>query len=1575
MNFKKSNLLFKSFSNPIKLGISLAIVALNSEASRVRGDVDYQYFRDFGENKGLFSIGATNIHIFDKNGQDVGIMLKDNIPMPDLKTANKNGAFANLIDPSFITSVRHNVGYSQVLFGGEDTNPDSHHFSYLLVNRNNFPDEWDGVTYSNPQDKDYHIPRLHKMVTEVAPAELTDVLTPNGKENTKILTDLTRFPLYIRVGSGKQEVQESAEDNSKTISLSSAYKYVIGGVTHTMSEANATNVVANGTITPEGKRITDKPITLFGSIYGPMVSYGRSGDSGSALLGYDAQKKKWVIVGVLKSDYGYGNIWSLSRPSYVNAIQERAKAGTIQNTQQNQVWEWSVDALHPETSSIKAGESTALAVPLRNESLKSQDTDKERPSLDYGKSVIFDGVDGGVLLVKDNINAGAGALYFNTNFTVKPETNQTWLGGGVLVAKDKTVTWKIANPEGDRLSKLGTGTLLVQGVGNNLGDISIGDGTVILDQQEDEQGRKQAFNQVGVVSGRPTLILQSADQIDPNKLYFGFRGGRLDLNGNDLSFKRIQHSDDGATVVNHRTDKSSNLTLTGVTVSEQDLTWGNWGKAGSDIYEYAISGRKDYFALKSGGKAGSYYPTNQASSDSWEYLGSDRAAAIQTIIDRKNAQQTLTAFAGYFGEKASDKTNGGLNVNYQPVVEESTLLLTGGMNLNGDFSAKGGKVVLEGVPTPHARDVLNNREVIFDDDWINRDFSAKTISVSNKANFTVGRNVSSLNANINANDNAILNLGYQAGQTVCLRSDHTGEVSCDMPTYSEETLNSIPRMALAGDISLSQQSRLNLGKTDFTGSIQAANTTQTSLSKESHWTLTGNSTLGNLNLAEGSQITLSQNDKPFNTLTVNGDLSGNGKFYYRTNFSTLNSDKVVVNGKASGNHLLVVNDIGNEPQRSKDRLTLITANSSENLTVTLQNSYADIGAYRYNLIQEGSTFRLYNPIVEKEIAEEERKAAEEQARREAEAKRLEEERKAAEEQARREAEAKRLEEERKAAEEQARREAEAKRLEEERKAAEEQARREAEAKRLEEERKAAEEQARREAEAKRLEEERKAAEEQARREAEAKRLEEERKAAEEQARREAEAKRLEEERKAAEEQARREAEAKRLEEERKAAEEQARREVEAKRLEEERKAAEEQARREAEAKRLEEERKATEEQARREAEAKRLEEERKAAEEQARREAEAKRLEEERKAAEEQARREAEAKRLEEERKAAEEQARREAEAKRLEEERKATEEQARREAEAKRLEEERKKAELDRLKQAQLVSGVSNTALSELSAQGNAILRSDQHLNQRLLQEGGEQTQVWTNVDYQEADYQSDNYRVYKQHSNYTELGVESAVNEQGISLGTIVSQTRGNIDYENASGKMTYSQATVYAKVQSESGLFVAADIGYGRSNNLITLDEQRADFKRNIVSFGATLGKKWALGYLDLKAIAGVRYHHLTAADYELKGRAVHTRALDFVNYHAGAELSKTWQWNTLSISPSLALYYFDASRKTFNNAVTVNNNVLQQQFNRGWQYQAGLNLNMGAWSVGTTFFYENGDESSHSRQFGLKVGYRF
>lgn len=75
--------------------------------------------------------------------------------------------------------------------------------------------------------------------------------------------------------------------------------------------------------------------------------------------------------------------------------------------------------------------------------------------------------------------------------------------------------------------------------------LKVGDGTVILKQQADANNKVKAFSQVGIVSGRSTVVLNDDKQVDPNSIYFGFRGGRLDLNGNSLKFDHIRNIDEG----------------------------------------------------------------------------------------------------------------------------------------------------------------------------------------------------------------------------------------------------------------------------------------------------------------------------------------------------------------------------------------------------------------------------------------------------------------------------------------------------------------------------------------------------------------------------------------------------------------------------------------------------------------------------------------------------------------------------------------------------------------------------------------------------------------------------------------------------------------------------------------------------------------------------------------------------------------------------------------------------------------------------------------------------------------------
>ncbi|WP_159315000.1 S6 family peptidase, partial [Klebsiella pneumoniae] len=87
--------------------------------------------------------------------------------------------------------------------------------------------------------------------------------------------------------------------------------------------------------------------------------------------------------------------------------------------------------------------------------------------------------------------------------------------------------------KGDNLHKLGEGTLLVSAKGVNEGGLKVGDGITILNQKADERGNIQAFSSVNIASGRPSVILGDNKQINPDNIAWGYRGGVLDINGND----------------------------------------------------------------------------------------------------------------------------------------------------------------------------------------------------------------------------------------------------------------------------------------------------------------------------------------------------------------------------------------------------------------------------------------------------------------------------------------------------------------------------------------------------------------------------------------------------------------------------------------------------------------------------------------------------------------------------------------------------------------------------------------------------------------------------------------------------------------------------------------------------------------------------------------------------------------------------------------------------------------------------------------------------------------------------------
>ncbi|HFB1494889.1 TPA: S6 family peptidase [Neisseria gonorrhoeae] len=966
--------------NAISLSIFLAYALTPySEAALVRDDVDYQIFRDFAENKGKFFVGATDLSVKNKRGENIGNALS-NVPMIDFSVADVNKRIATVVDPQYAVSVKHAKAevhtfyYGQ--YNGHNDVADKEN-EYRVVEQNNYEPHKAWSASNLGRLEDYNMARFNKFVTEVAPIAPTDA--GGGLDTYK---DKNRFSSFVRIGAGRQLVYEKGvyhqEGNEKGYDLrdlSQAYRYAIAGTPYK-------DINIDQTMNTEGligfgnhnKQYSAEELKQALS-QDALTNYGVLGDSGSPLFAFDKQKNQWVFLGTYDYWAGYGKKswqeWNIYKKEFADEIKQRDNAGTIKGNGEHH-WKTTGTNSHIGSTAVRLANNEGDA--------------------NNGQNVTFE--NNGTLVLDQNINQGAGGLFFKGDYTVKGANNGiTWLGAGIDVADGKKVVWQVKNPNGDRLAKIGKGTLEINGTGVNQGQLKVGDGTVILNQKADADKKVQAFSQVGIVSGRGTLVLNSSNQINPDNLYFGFRGGRLDANGNNLTFEHIRNVDEGARIVNHNTDHASTITLTGkslITNPNSLSVHSIQNDYDEDDYSYYYRPRRPipqgkdlyyknyrYYALKSGGSVNAPMPENGvAENNDWVFMGYTQEEAKKNAMNHKNNQR-ISGFSGFFGEENEKGHNGALNLNFNGKSAQNRFLLTGGANLNGKISVTQGNVLLSGRPTPHARDFVNkssarkdahfskNNEVVFEDDWINRTFKAAEIAVNQSASFSSGRNVSDITANITATDNAKVNLGYKNGDEVCVRSDYTGYVTCNTGNLSDKALNSFDATRINGNVNLNQNAALVLGKAALWGKIQGQGNSRVSLNQHSKWHLTGDSQVHNLSLAD-SHIHLNnasdaQSANKYHTIKIN-HLSGNGHFHYLTDLAKNLGDKVLVKESASGHYQLHVQNKTGEP--NQEGLDLFDASSVQDrsrLFVSLANHYVDLGALRYTIKTENGITRLYNP--------------------------------------------------------------------------------------------------------------------------------------------------------------------------------------------------------------------------------------------------------------------------------------------------------------------------------------------------------------------------------------------------------------------------------------------------------------------------------------------------------------------------------------------------------------------------------------------------------------------------------------
>ncbi|WP_436372678.1 S6 family peptidase [Pantoea sp. C2G6] len=836
-------------------------------------DIDVQEYRDFGENLGNFTAGTMNAPVYKKEGSLSAYL---GFPMPDFGGVSSMG-YATLISPSYIVSVKHNSGYKTVSFG----NGAQYAATYNLINRNELSTD------------DFHAPRLDKVVTDAAP--YTFVTRSDFLANY-----LSRYSWYTRVGTGTQT--QINDEQTERITLTGAYDWKTGG---TISAENVREISYGSYLRYYNLGPDDANTT-------PLSIGANAGDSGSPVFAWDDVDQQWKLVAV---HVGYDSDSGLYRKrsiadyipgDFIASVQAANISPDVTDSDQSTPIYW-------DQTQISQGSSLWSWQGLDAKYQSVAPSAASSAELDATKDLHFNGV-GGVITLNTPVNMGAGKLQFSSDYTVTSATgvNATWAGGGIEVDADKDVLWQVNGVANDALHKIGAGTLHVNAEGVNPGSLNVGDGTVILDQQADAAGNKQAFSSVTLVSGRPTVTLNDGKQVAADQIYFGYRGGRLDLNGNALSFKKINHTDSGATLVNH-SNKDATLNLTGYTAA--DVPFYTFSESNSEgtpgnIYVYKNPYTKDteYFQLNT--ESYWYFPTDKSSTSTWTYLGTDADAAINHRLTQLNMQ----VFRGFLGETLENAVNGVMNVNVLPQNATSIMALTGGMNLNGNLNVENNTVILSGQPVAHAGGV------VIDDDWNTSLFKADQITVSQGAHFQVGE-YAAVNASIVAADGATLSFGYNDSQQAaekswrCYSAIYSDDVTCSQPVRSAEALALLPASEVEGDVQLAENASLYLGKVNYQGAVTSTGSSRMTLDANATWNMTGDSHVTSLLAENGSTLSMvPATDWSAKTLNVDSLDATGLNLMLGVKPSTLESDKLIVKNSASGGDnlldvsLLVSND-------------------------------------------------------------------------------------------------------------------------------------------------------------------------------------------------------------------------------------------------------------------------------------------------------------------------------------------------------------------------------------------------------------------------------------------------------------------------------------------------------------------------------------------------------------------------------------------------------------------------------------------------------------------------------------------
>ena len=485
-----------------KILVALFFLSSIGMANHGRYEQYWSDYEDFANNRGKFKIGQKGVIVYKKEGLGEAETIEQ--PIPNFDGMVDGGAYALWGDPQILSTASHVGNWGSFTFIQRHLRKDVE-LSEGFKNKANTNKDSIVQEYSER----VKMPYMRDLGNDYSIGRLKtiafDGYTPETIKNRR---QIHYGDLVARTGGG---INSYAHDGGEKYPV--GYGNIAGGL-------NKIYLVDGGSFW----------IKMQKNFQTPLDSASRPGDSGSPAYIWDKDNNKWLLAGENSAGSGDNNWNKISiikqNPDLVNKYMDSIEDEKI--TDANVTLEGKTLGFGNSTRVIDDNAATA----------KNQTFAKN----------------GLTLTVNSDSDTGASRFRFseNANITGTGKFNTA----GLIIDKNVNVNYNIISDKNTVIRKRGEGSLTLNGNSKNDVEVNIGEGSLILDNSNG-----YAASHIRVAQGAK-VILNKDNQLNDNKIYFGHRGGTLELKGQNLEFNDIYHLDKDAIIANNESTTKSKFTFT-----------------------------------------------------------------------------------------------------------------------------------------------------------------------------------------------------------------------------------------------------------------------------------------------------------------------------------------------------------------------------------------------------------------------------------------------------------------------------------------------------------------------------------------------------------------------------------------------------------------------------------------------------------------------------------------------------------------------------------------------------------------------------------------------------------------------------------------------------------------------------------------------------------------------------------------------------------------------------------------------------------------------------------------------------